>query len=161
MTASTDERSVCSESEAARLSTALHRVARWIRRQQDIPLGQGAVSALATIAAEGPLRLGDLAARESVGPATLSRIIAVLEGEGYVERRHDPHDRRSWRVRTTAHGERLLADLRGRTASVVLERLDRLPPEQRASIVAALPALEAMGTEDVTLCAEPTDEILE
>ena len=145
-----------SEAEAARLSLALRRVSRWIRRQHTMPLGHGAISALATISGEGPLRIGDLAVREGVAPASLSRIIAVLVSDGYVERRPDPLDGRSWQVSTTAAGEALLSQLRERTAHVILDRLDRLDPAQRSALIAALPALEAMASDG----SETVDEML-
>jgi DNA-binding MarR family transcriptional regulator len=150
-----------SEAEAARLSLALRRISRWIRRQHTLPLGHGAISALATISAEGPIRLGDLAAREGVAPASLSRIVAVLVTDGYVNRHADPRDGRSWNVTTTPAGEQLLRDLRARTAAVLLDRLELLEPGQRAAIIAALPALEAMASDPNEAYAEAIDEILE
>jgi DNA-binding MarR family transcriptional regulator len=135
------------EADAARLSLALRRISRWIRRQHALPVGHGAVSALATISADGPLRLGDLATREGVAPASLSRTIAVLVADGYVERSVDPHDGRSWYVTTTSQGEQLLEELRAKTARVIVERLERLDRDQRSAIIAALPALEAMATD--------------
>ena len=54
------------EAEAARLSIALDRVSRWISRQHSLPLGHGGISGLATISGEGPLRAGDVAAREGL-----------------------------------------------------------------------------------------------
>lgn len=136
-----------SEAVAARLSMAVGRVSRWIRRQHAVPLGHGAISALATIAREGPLRAGDLAAREGLAPASLSRVLAVLVGEGYVDRQPDPSDGRSVLVTTTARGDELLTELRVATARVILDRLDRLTHEDRAAIIAALPALELLATD--------------
>ena len=147
MSAQTEQTLTRSEAEAARLALALRRVSRWIRRQHTLPLGHGAISALATISAEGPLRLGDLAVREGVAPASLSRIVAALVTDGYVTRESDPLDRRSWLVTTTGPGERLLRDLRGHTATLILDRLERLEPKHRAALIAALPALEAMASE--------------
>src|SRR3954454_18084972 len=92
-----------SEAEAARLSMALGRVSRWIRRQHALPVGHGSISALVTISREGPLRAGDLAAREGLAPASLSRVLAVLVGDGYVDRQADPADGRSVLLSTTAH----------------------------------------------------------
>jgi DNA-binding MarR family transcriptional regulator len=147
MTAQTEQVLSRSEAEAARLALALRRVSRTIRRQHTLPLGHGAISALATISAEGPLRLGDLAVREGVAPASLSRIIAALVNDGYVAREADPADRRSWLVTTTVEGERLLATLRSRTAGFLLERLDRIGEAHRKALIAALPALEAMAAD--------------
>lgn len=134
-------------SDAARLSLALSRISRWIRRQQTLPLGHGALSALATISREGPLRLGDLAAREGLAAPSLSRIIAVLVVEGYVDRRPDQEDGRSWLVSITASGDQLLAQLRAASAGVLIDRLATLDPDQRATIVAALPALESLAAD--------------
>lgn len=136
-----------SEAEAARLSMALGRVSRWIRRQQALPLGHGALSALATISLEGRVRAGDLAAREGLSPASLSRVLAVLVGEGYVDRQADPNDGRSILVTPTPRGEELLTDLRVATARVLLDRLDRLTGDERSAIIAALPALESLATD--------------
>jgi DNA-binding MarR family transcriptional regulator len=136
-----------SVSDAARLSLALSRISRWIRRQQTLPLGHGALSALATISREGPLRLGDLAAREGLAAPSLSRIIAVLVVEGYVDRRPDHEDGRSWLVSITATGDQLLAQLRASSAGVLIDRLATLDLDQRAAIVAALPALEALAAD--------------
>jgi DNA-binding MarR family transcriptional regulator len=160
MSVQADTRLNRSQADAARLALALRRVSRWIRRQHTLPLGHGAISALATISAEGPLRLGDLAAREGVAPASLSRIIAALVGDGYVARHADPIDGRSWQVTTTPHGEQLLAELRARTAVLILDRLDRLEADQRAALIAALPALEAIAAEPADGCAKPIADML-
>ncbi len=135
------------QTEAARLALAVSRVSRWIRRQNTFPIGHGAISALATIARLGPVRLGDLAALEGVAPASLSRMVAALITDGYVDRLADPADGRSSLVRTTTAGERLLTELRESSATVLLDRLDRLEPGQRTAILAALPALEALATD--------------
>lgn len=142
------------ESDAARLSLALSRVSRWIRRQHTLPLGHGAISALATTSRDGPLRLGDLASREGVAAASLSRIIAALIVDGYVDRSADPNDGRGWLVSTTDKGEELLAELRARTAEVLLYRLDRLDLDQRTAIIAALPALEALASDGCDVVGE-------
>ena len=133
--------------EAARLSMALGRVSRWIRRQHSLPLGHGGISALATISREGPIRAGDLALREGLAAASLSRIIAVLVVDCYVDRRPDPEDGRSILLTTTPQGEDLLADVRATTARVLLDRLERLSPDERSAIIAALPALESLASD--------------
>lgn len=135
------------QTEAARLALAVSRVSRWIRRQNTFPIGHGAISALATIARLGPLRLGDLATLEGVAPASLSRMVAALVTDGYVDRLADPADGRSSLVRTTVAGDLLLSELRESSAMVLLDRLDKLDPGQRTAILAALPALEALATD--------------
>ena len=136
-----------SEAEAARLSMALGRVSRWIRRQHSLPLGHGGISALATISREGPIRAGDVASREGLAAASMSRILAVLVIDGYVDRRPDPEDGRSILLTTTPPGEDLLAEVRSTTARVLLERLERLSPAEHSAIIAALPALEVLASD--------------
>jgi DNA-binding MarR family transcriptional regulator len=147
MTSRTRSPGTADASEAARLAIALGRLSRWIRRQQALPLALGSISALATISREGPLRAGDLAAREGLAPASLSRVIAVLLADGYVARRPDAADGRAFFVSTTPAGEKMLADVRAATAKVLLTRLDHLTTDQRAAIIDALPALEALADD--------------
>ncbi len=135
------------EAEAARLSMALGRVSRWIRRQHSLPLGHGGISALSTISREGPIRAGDVASREGLSAASMSRILAVLVVEGYVDRQPDPEDGRSILLTTTPVGEDLLAGVRAATATVLLDRLALLDPSERAAIIAALPALESLAAD--------------
>ena len=131
--------------EVARLYEALIRVTRQLRRESVSALSQSLLSALASVVDAGEVRLGDLAALEGVTPATLSRVVAALERNQLVVRSADPDDRRSAFLSPTDLGRGVLADARrDRTASLdaLFERLD---PEQRASLVAALPALEVLG----------------
>jgi DNA-binding MarR family transcriptional regulator len=134
--------------DADRLYRALARLIRWSRRSSVSPVGPGTLSALGTICDCGPVRLGDLAQREGVTPATLSRIIAGLEDDGYIARTVDPDDRRSTFVTATSTGRQLVADVRGLRAAALLERLGRLDDDQRTALLGALGALEAL-VEDV------------
>jgi|1186.fasta_scaffold38268_2 DNA-binding MarR family transcriptional regulator len=134
--------------DADRLYRALARLIRWSRRASVSPLGPGTLAALGTICDSGPLRLGDLAQREGVTPATLSRIVGGLEDDGYIKRSVDPADRRSTFVTATTSGRRLVEDVRALRAAALLDRLRRLDDEQRAALVDALGALEAL-VEDV------------
>jgi DNA-binding MarR family transcriptional regulator len=132
---------------ASRLHVCLARLVRLLRREAPATLGQSALSTLATLVAEGPLRPGDLAAREGVRPPTMTRIIAALEEYGHVARTVDPADRRAWLVQITKSGAAQVAGTRSVRASQLAEHLGRLTPEQRGAIVAALPALEALTNQ--------------
>jgi DNA-binding MarR family transcriptional regulator len=134
--------------DADRLYRALARLIRWTRRTSVSPVGPGTLAALGTISDCGPVRLGDLAQREGVTPATLSRIVAGLEEDGYIKRSVDPDDRRSTFVTATASGRRLVEDVRALRAAALLDRLSRLDEDQRAALIGALGALEAL-VEDV------------
>lgn len=48
------------------------------------------------------LRQAELAEYLEMGPIAVGRVIDRLQTAGFVERRADPHDRRAWRLHTTA-----------------------------------------------------------
>lgn len=139
---------------AARLFLALARLIRKLRREDPSAFGPSTISALATLAADGPVRLGDLAAAEGVRAPTMSRIVDVLVAEGVAERVPDPGDGRATLVRATPAGVGAVAGARHARAGQLSKRLNRLPTADLAALVAALPALEALCSEDLPY-AEP------
>jgi DNA-binding MarR family transcriptional regulator len=136
------------DAAAARLYLAVGRLARALRRWGDDDLGPGTFSALATLARSGPMRLGDLAAREGVAPPTLTRIVAALEESGLVVRAPDPADRRAARVAATPRGADLAAGVRSTRSTALRDRLTALTPSDRQTLLAALPVLEALVGEE-------------
>ncbi|MEV4144882.1 MarR family transcriptional regulator [Amycolatopsis sp. NPDC049691] len=133
---------------SGRLYLAVGRLSRSLRQAGVPGPGHGAISALATLVISGQLRLGDLAAKEGVAAATMSRIIASLVEAGYVSRESDPVDRRAWLAKATEEGERLVSGVRSTRVQELNRRLDRLTPEHREALTAALPALEALIADD-------------
>jgi DNA-binding MarR family transcriptional regulator len=132
---------------ATRLRLAVGRLHRRIRlASNDIPPLQ--LSTLASIEEHAPLRLGELAAREAVAAPTMTRVLAGLDERGLIVRTPDPEDARSVRVSLSERGQATLDDVRSRRTALLDARLARLTGEQRAALVAALPALEALVTED-------------
>jgi DNA-binding MarR family transcriptional regulator len=130
---------------ASRLQVCMARLGRLLRRESPAALGQSSLSTLATLVAEGPLRPGDLAAREGVRPPTMTRIISALEEYGHVARTADPADRRAFIVAVTKSGAAQVAGTTSVRASQIAEHLGQLTPAQRDAIIAALPALEALA----------------
>jgi len=133
---------------SGRLFLAVGRLSRSLRQAGVPGPGHGAISALATLVNFGQLRLGDLAAKEGVAAATMSRIIASLVESGYVSRESDPVDRRAWLAKATEEGERLISGVRSTRVQELNRRLDRLTPEHRDALTAALPALEALIADE-------------
>lgn len=129
----------------ARLGEVLALLSRDLRREIHLPIGASSIAALATLVDGGPRRLGDLAGHEGVTPATLSRIVAVLEQDGLAERSTDPADRRSSFLAATEAGAAVVAEVRAARAAAVGRRAARLTAEQQAALHAALPALEALA----------------
>jgi DNA-binding MarR family transcriptional regulator len=133
---------------SGRLYLAVGRLSRSLRQAGVPGPGHGAISALATLVISGQLRLGDLAAKEGVAAATMSRIIASLVEAGYVSRESDPVDRRAWLAKATEEGERLVSGVRSTRVQELNRRLDRLSPEHRQALTAAIPALEALIADE-------------
>jgi DNA-binding MarR family transcriptional regulator len=133
---------------AGRLFLAVGRLSRSLRQTGSPGPGHGAISALATLVALGPVRLGDLATKEGVAAATMSRIVASLVEAGYARREPDPIDRRAWLATATAEGERMLQGVRSTRIQELNRRIERLPEARREALATALPALEALLSDD-------------
>jgi DNA-binding MarR family transcriptional regulator len=134
-------------SSAARLRLALTRVIRALRRHGDSSLTPSQVSALATLEEFGAMRISAIATNESLGAPAATRVVASLEELGLVMRTNDPADKRASLIELTEVGRRALSDLwRERTLDITA-MLERLSPKERASIEAALPALEKIARD--------------
>jgi DNA-binding MarR family transcriptional regulator len=129
---------------ASRLRLVVGRLSRRIRidGRESVPPLQ--LSAMVTVEEWGPLRLSDLARREAVSVPTMSRVLAALDEQRLVVRTADPQDARGVLVTLSEEGTRRLAEVRSHRTALVARRLHRLDDAQRASVAAALPALEAL-----------------
>src|SRR5580765_4329656 len=67
------------------------------------------------------MRPSDLAARMRITKQALNYLLGDLEQRGYVERRPDPHDRRSRRIALTDRGRSLIPVIRGAVADTERE----------------------------------------
>lgn len=140
---------------AARLRMTLGRLNRRVRQHGPQALSSSQASTLASVETLGPVRLGDLAAREGVTAPTQSRLVASLEQQGLLRRMPDPEDRRATLLDITAQGRRQLQRLRGERSAFLVAQLGRLSGEQRQALVTALDALETLAETSVP--AEPHD----
>ena len=144
-TVSPPETAIDAES-VARLRATIGRLARQMRRSAThAGLTPTQMSVLNSVVRHGPLRLAELQTIEAVNPTMLSRIVGKLEDAGLISRVDDPVDRRVVTVSVTPAGRRTheqVRDERNRTLTALLEGL---PPAQAASVIAALPALEALS----------------
>ena len=146
---STERRDTDEQTElAARLRLVVGRLHRRIRidGRESIPPLQ--LSALATLEQYGPLRLSELARREAVTAPTMSRVLAALDEQGLVIRSPDPNDARGVQIVLSEDGAARLDEVRNHRTALVARRLARLGDEQRAHILAAIPALESLLDDD-------------
>src|SRR6516165_12831877 len=104
-----------------------------------------AAATLATLERSGPSRLTWLAAREGVTQPAMTQLIARLQDAGLVDRAADPADGRVVQVRITADGLAVLAGRRAVRAERLAGLLDRLSPDEREALAAALPAMGALA----------------
>jgi DNA-binding MarR family transcriptional regulator len=93
----------------------------------------------------GPIRLAEVAEREGLNPTLLSRTVASLTDAGLIARSADPADRRSAWVEVTDAGRALAERIRDQRTAAVDEAMEQLSASERASIEAALPALEQLA----------------
>ncbi len=129
---------------ASRLRFGITRLARRLRQQAEPGITPSCLAALATIAAHGPMTIGDLCAHEQVQPPTMSRVVASLVTSGLVERSPDPLDRRIAWVRVTPEGERVVRRSRRRKEAYLAKRIRALEPEQVALLERAAGILERL-----------------
>ncbi len=133
---------------AARLYVAVGRLVRFLRRTGTADVSPGALSALSTLTRTGPGRLGDLAGREGVAAPTMTRIVAVLEEAGLVQRRPDPADGRAVVVEATRAGTALVQGESFARSSALRRRVAALSAADRAALDASLPVLEALSRDE-------------
>jgi DNA-binding MarR family transcriptional regulator len=131
--------------EVARLRAAIGRLSRVLRQTAAAGgLTPTQISVLFTIVKRGPLALSDLAEREALNPTMLSRVVGALAQAGLVTRTTAAGDRRAALVAATAAGRRLRERIHSERNDVLAASLARLEEGERAAILAALPALEAL-----------------
>jgi DNA-binding MarR family transcriptional regulator len=130
---------------ASRLRLAVTRLHRRLRQQSAGDLTASQASALASIERLGSPTLGELAARESVQPPSLTRIISALETRGLVSRVADPADRRVARVAATPAGVATLEERRSLRDAYLVRRLHQLPSEDREGLGALTALLEHLA----------------
>src|SRR3954452_24085536 len=99
---------------AGALRFSVIRLGRLLRQQDRSGLSPTLSASLATIAREGPLTLGELAAHEQVAPPSVTKVVGKLEAEGLVTRQADAADRRVSRVQVTDAGRQRLEANRDR-----------------------------------------------
>ena len=103
-------------------SAAIHLVRRVREVDGGMGITQARASALSVLVFGGPRTLTELARAERVTPATMSKLVSAMEGEGLVRREPDPDDARAARLHPTPRARRILE--RGRAKRT--EYLDSL-----------------------------------
>jgi DNA-binding MarR family transcriptional regulator len=133
---------------ASDLSLAVMRLARQLRfRRSESAVSLSQLSALSTLAKEGAMTPGALAVRERVRPPSMTRVIASLADLGLVARSAHPADGRQVLVSVSARGAALVEAERRASQEWLKQRLARLDPDQRSTLVAAADLMSAIVDE--------------
>jgi DNA-binding MarR family transcriptional regulator len=130
----------------ARLRGVIPRLARQLN---ETSTGEGLTptqySVLALVRVRGPLGLAELTELEGLNPTMLSRVVKVLDESGLIRRLPDPNDLRAARVAVTPEGEQVHERVRNQRTRVLSECLAQLPPDTTETLLAVVPALEALA----------------
>ena len=120
---------------ASDLSLAVMRLARQLRfRRPQSPVSLSQLSALSTLAKEGPMTPGALAIRERVRPPSMTRVIALLADLGFVVRTAHPDDGRQVLVAVSDAGADLLEAEHQASQEWLTQRLACLSPTERDTL---------------------------
>jgi DNA-binding MarR family transcriptional regulator len=133
---------------AADLSLAVMRLARQLRfRNPQSPVSLSQLSALTTLANEGAMTPGALAIRERVRPPSMTRVIASLADEGFVDRAPHPVDGRQVVVSVSESGAELVKAARRARQEWLAERLVTLDDDKRCTLRKAADIILALVDE--------------
>lgn len=137
---------------AERLEAAL--VVLWadLLAHTDSDLSRTGASVLNTLR-DGPRRITELAASQSVAQPTMTVAVQRLEARGLVVRERADDDRRATNVVLTDAGRAKLAGRHAARAAALQARLAALDDDELAALEAALPALASLAAPQ-----DPQDE---
>jgi DNA-binding MarR family transcriptional regulator len=132
---------------AADLRLVIGRLVRSMRQHNTSGLTPSQVSALVTIEEFGPIRISDLATRESIGAPVATRVIASLEDLKYIKRVQDSLDKRACLVELSTPGHKVLKNLREERTVGINQRIQMLSKSEIAALNAALPVLNKLAKD--------------
>jgi DNA-binding MarR family transcriptional regulator len=140
---------------AVRRATGL--LARRMRRQGGDPaMSAGRASMLGHLArAAGPLTPGELAAADGLQPQSVTRLLADLEGRGWISRTPDARDGRQARIAITAAGSDALArEAAARDLWLARAMTLQLSPAERSLLRAAADLVSRLCETPAPLTAD-------
>jgi DNA-binding MarR family transcriptional regulator len=132
---------------AAAVRETLMRFTRRLRRERpDTGLTLTQISALASLFNTGPMTPRQLAEVERVRPPSMTKVLAVLEEQGFVERAPHPTDRRQCILTATSTGAALIRENRRLREAWLARELAQLSDEERATLHAAVDILGRLAS---------------
>jgi DNA-binding MarR family transcriptional regulator len=135
--------------EIARLRVAIGRLHRRMVQRTSGNLTFSQTSALVAVEKVGPIRLGELAARERVAAPSMTRTVSGLVEAGLLHRAGDPQDGRSFLLSITDLGRRFLEGLRTERNAALAEGVAHLTAAEYQALRDALPVLEHLAEQEI------------
>jgi DNA-binding MarR family transcriptional regulator len=129
------------------LRVSVMRLSRRLRNEREASddLSSNQMAVLFTLAREGALTIGELAAEEKVQPPSMTRTVGALVDKGLVQRAAHTTDRRAVVITLTDAGGVVIDESRRRKEAWLHQRLCELTPAQRQILRDAAPVLEQLS----------------
>ncbi|WP_407566018.1 MarR family winged helix-turn-helix transcriptional regulator [Streptomyces sp. 184] len=102
---------------------------------------------LVVLSTHGSVKLVALAQQLGVNPSTAMRMVDRLITAGLISRQVNPSDRRETVLRLTPAGLRIVDEVTARRRDEIAAVVERMAPQQREALVAALTAFTDAGGE--------------
>ncbi|GAA1391130.1 MarR family winged helix-turn-helix transcriptional regulator [Luteococcus peritonei] len=135
------------------------RLTRYVRRHGHPADTAATWRALAALADQGPLRLGEFAQLDQLSQPTATAKMNRLVAAGLVERRADPSDGRAQLFQLTQAGHERLAGMREQGLACLLPGIEQLDDQERARLSEGLAVLrrvlDGCATPAITAGARP------
>lgn len=134
---------------AGSLLSVIGPLRRLLRRhvQDDWPVNQlpaAQIDLLRLVAQQPGIGVADSAARLRLAPNTVSTLVRQLTDVDLLRRERDPADRRSVQLALTPAADERITAWRARRAAAAAAAIASLGDDDRASLQAAIPALERL-----------------
>jgi DNA-binding MarR family transcriptional regulator len=111
------------------------------RKVTEVRATPGQLSLLQTLVAHERCAMQELADHLAVAPSTMTAMVKRLLAQGYIERSRSDSDWRTVWVTPTSAGRQVVNIYQQARLGMLERRLEQLNNDERASILAALPAL--------------------
>lgn len=112
------------------------------------PLSVSQVRVLYVLEQERVVNLRTLGRKLNSMPSSVSRMCDRLHAAGFIDRDHNPADRRELELRLSRRGAGYLAGLRARREEALAALLGKMTAMDRAVLVRGLAAVQAAAAED-------------
>ncbi|WP_245550814.1 MarR family winged helix-turn-helix transcriptional regulator [Nocardia paucivorans] len=133
------------DAAAHELAEALYSLLVLLLRKQPREMSMTATSTMSTLRREGSRRITALAELQGVTQPSMTNLVSVLEKDGMVRRKQDPADGRATLIELTDKGRAYMIERQRRMTASITEHLAGLSAEELCNILAAIPALKALG----------------